>query len=56
MTDDLDALKAVARGQKWKLSRIKRGFLVQGTGEVGTAVASLTTIAAANIKVRDCRG
>ena len=35
VTDDLDALKAVARGQKWKLSRIKRGFLMQGTDEVG---------------------
>jgi hypothetical protein len=31
VTDDLDALKAVARGQKWKLSRIKRAFLMQGT-------------------------
>jgi hypothetical protein len=51
VTDDLDALKAVARGQKWKLSRIKRGFLMQGTDEVGAAVAPLATIAAANINV-----
>src|SRR5882762_7837585 len=50
VTDDLDALKAVARAQKWKLSRIKRAFLMQGTDEVGAAVAPLAT-AAANINV-----
>jgi hypothetical protein len=51
VTDDLDALKAVARGRKWKLSRIKRAFLTQGTDEVGAAVAPLATLAAANINV-----
>ena len=51
MTDDLDGLKAVARGRKWKLSRIKRAFLVQGTDQVGAAVAPLATIGAANINV-----
>ena len=29
VTDDLEALKDLARRQKWKLSRIKRAFLVQ---------------------------
>jgi len=47
VTDDLDALKAVAKAQKWKLSRIKRAFLMQGTDEV----APLATMAAANINV-----
>ena len=51
MTDDLESLKGVARGQKWKLSRIKRGFLVQGTDEVGAAVAPLAKLGAANINV-----
>jgi hypothetical protein len=51
VTDDLDGLKAVARGRKWKLSRIKRAFLVQGTDQVGAAVAPLATIGAANINV-----
>src|SRR2546429_513595 len=37
VTDDLDALKGVARGRKWRLSRIKRAFLVQGTDEARTA-------------------
>jgi hypothetical protein len=51
VTDDLDALKGVAKGQKWKLSRIKRAFLVQGTDEVGAAVAPLAKLGAANINV-----
>jgi hypothetical protein len=51
VTDDLDALKGVARGQKWKLSRIKRAFLVQGTDETGAAVAPLAKLGAANINV-----
>ena len=51
VTDDLDGLKAVARGRKWKLSRIKRAFLVQGTDQVGAAVAPLATIGAANSNV-----
>jgi hypothetical protein len=51
VTDDLDGLKEVAGGQKWKLSRIKRVFLVQGTDEVGAAVAPLAKIATANINV-----
>src|SRR5258708_22593774 len=49
VTDDLDAPKAVVRGQKWKLSRIKRAFLMQGTDEGGAAVGPLANIGAANI-------
>src|SRR3989440_9257419 len=51
VTDDLDALKGVARGQKWQLSRIKRAFLVQGTDEAGAAVAPLPKLGGANINV-----
>src|ERR1700694_4096016 len=51
VTDDLDRLKDVARGQKWKLSRIKRAFLVQGTDDVGAAVAPLARIGTAKINV-----
>ncbi len=56
VTDDLDELKGVARGQKWKLSRIKRAFLAQGTDEVGAAVAATIQppdyLMASNIVVR----
>jgi len=51
VTDDLEALKAVAKRQKWKLSRIKRAFLVQGTDEVGAALPPLARLGAANINV-----
>lgn len=51
VTDDLEALKAVAKRQKWKLSRTKRAFLVQGTDEVGAALPPLARLGAANINV-----
>ena len=51
VTDDLDGVKGVARRQKWKLSRIKRAFLLQGTDEVGAVVAPLAILGAANINV-----
>lgn len=51
VTDDLDALKAVARREKWKLSRVKRAFLVQGTDQVGVAAPPLATLGRANINV-----
>ena len=51
VTDDLDGLKAVARRQEWKLSRIKRAFLVQGTDRVGAALAPFAKAGGANINV-----
>lgn len=51
VTDDIDALKAVTKRKKWKLSRLKRAFLVQGTDEVGAALAPLAQMGAANINV-----
>lgn len=51
VTDDLDALKATAKQRKWKLSRTKRCFLMQGTDEVGAAVPPLSTIAGAKINL-----
>ena len=51
VTDDLDSVKAVARREKWKLSRIKRAFLVQGIDKVGAAIAPLAKTGGANINV-----
>src|SRR2546430_17235529 len=51
VTDDLDALKGVARGRQWRLSRIKRAFLVPGTDEAGAAVGALATHGGADVKV-----
>jgi hypothetical protein len=51
VTDDIDGLQAVAKRQKWKLSRTKRAFLAQGTDEVGAAVPPLAKFAGAKINV-----
>ncbi len=51
VTDDLDALKGVARREKWKLSRIKRGFLVQGPDQIGVAAPPLAKLGRAKINV-----
>jgi hypothetical protein len=51
VTDDFDALKATARQRKWKLSRSKRCFLVQGADEVGAAVPPLSAVVAGKINL-----
>ena len=51
VTDDLDGLKAIAKQRKWKLSRAKRCFLVQGTDEIGAAVPPLSAVADARINL-----
>jgi hypothetical protein len=51
VTDDLDALKAAARRERWKLSRIKRVFLMQGADRVGAVVPPLARLGRANINI-----
>jgi ACT domain len=51
VTGDIDGLKTVAKRHKWKLSRIKRAFLAQGTDEIGAAIPPLSKLAAAKINV-----
>lgn len=51
VTDDIAGLQAVAKRAKWKLSRAKRAFLVQGTDEIGAALPALSKIAGAKINV-----
>jgi hypothetical protein len=51
VTDDVDALKSVAKKQKWKLSRVKRAFLVEGDDVVGAAVEPLERLAGAKINI-----
>jgi hypothetical protein len=51
VTDDIDALKAVAKRFKWKLSRPKRAFLAHGTDEVGAALPPIAKMAGAKINV-----
>src|SRR2546430_12376803 len=56
VTDDLDALKGVARGRKWRLSRLKPAFLVQGTDQAGAAVAPLARLGAARVNRTPAHG
>jgi hypothetical protein len=51
VTDELEGVKAVARRHKWKLSRTKRAFLVQGVDELGAALAPLARMGAAGINI-----
>jgi hypothetical protein len=51
VTDDIDGLKATATQHKWKLSRTKRCFLVQGTDEVGAAVPPISAVTKAKINL-----
>jgi hypothetical protein len=51
VTDDLAGLKRVAHREGWRLSRTKRAFLVQGSDEVGAALAPLAKVAAQKINV-----
>jgi hypothetical protein len=51
VTDDMDALKTVARKQKWKLSRVKRAFLVEGPDVIGASLEPLEKLAAAKINI-----
>ena len=51
VTDDIGALKAVAKRLKLKLSRPKRAFLVHGTDQVGAALPPIARLAGAKINV-----
>ena len=51
VTDEIDALKAMAKRLKWKLSRTKRAFLAHGSDEVGAALPAIAKMAGAKINV-----
>ncbi len=51
VTDKLSELAKVAKSRAWKLSKPKKGFLVQGDDEVGAALVPLEKLAAAKINV-----
>jgi hypothetical protein len=51
VTDELGAVRRVARSKGWKLSDTKRGFLVQGKDRAGAVYRELHRLAAAGINV-----
>jgi hypothetical protein len=51
VTPDLTGLKRVARQNGWKLSKTKKGFLVQGADRIGAVHRHLAKLAQKKINV-----
>jgi len=49
--EDMGALKRAARKNGWRLSKVKKGFLVQGTDRVGAVNRQLRKLADAGVNV-----
>lgn len=49
--EDMAALRRVARRKDWKLSKAKKGFLVQGTDAVGAVHRHIDKLAAEKINI-----
>ena len=51
VSDDIAAVRRVARKEGWRLSKTKNGFLVQGTDELGACHRQLKKLADERINV-----
>lgn len=51
VTDDMAGLRRVARGNGWRLSGAKRGFLVQGDDRVGAVHRHFERLAGSSVNV-----
>ena len=51
VTHDMTGLKRVARANDWKLSRTKKGFLIQGPDRIGAVHRHLSKLAEKKINV-----
>ena len=51
VTDELAGVRRVARKQGWRLSKTKKGFLIQGRDQVGTVYRQLKKLADQGINV-----
>ena len=51
VTDDLAKLRRVAKARGWRLSPVKRGFLIQGRDRVGAVHRELKKLAHAGVNV-----
>lgn len=51
VTRDLAGLRRVARQQGWKLSKVKKGFLVQGADRIGAVRRHLAKLAERKVNV-----
>jgi len=51
VADKLSGIQRVARKQGWKLSKPKKGFLIQGTDEVGAVEQPVSALAGQGINI-----
>jgi len=51
VTDDVAAVRRVAKRNGWRLSAVKKGFLVQGDDRLGAVARHLDRLAAARVSV-----
>ena len=51
VVEDIGALRRVARRNGWRLSKVKRGFLIQGTDQVGAVHRHLQRLGNAGINI-----
>jgi hypothetical protein len=51
VTDDLAKLRKVAKAKGWRLSPVKRGFLIQGRDRVGAVKRQLAKLARRGVNV-----
>ena len=51
VVDELGPLRRVARKNGWRLSRVKKGFLIQGTDQVGAVHRHLQKLGDAGINI-----
>jgi hypothetical protein len=49
--EDMAALRRVAKANDWRLSKVKRGFLIQGSDRLGAARRHIDKLAAKKINV-----
>ncbi len=48
---NMTALRQLARKNGWRLSKVKKGFLIQGTDRIGAALSHMTKLAAKKINI-----
>jgi hypothetical protein len=51
VTRDMSGLKRVARRNGWRLSKAKKGFLIQGTDRIGAVHRQLARLASRKVNV-----
>jgi len=56
VVEDVGPLRRVARRNRWRLSKVKKGFLIQGSNQVGAVHRHLQKLADAGINVTAADG